>query len=181
MSKKIMRKDIMTNGKLDLNKVHRILRCGMIMENIPLRAAYYINVPERLLMDMASEIRESEIRNESDWEFVAGYKDLVKGKNKYYTDFRRMMNDAKAGMFDIILTDEISHFPRTMANGIQNAEELLHLGVGVYFIEDRLCTLEPDADFILTILRSMAEYDSKKRRERAKRGLELKRLREANL
>ena len=53
-----------------------------------------------------------------------------------------MIEDAKAGMFDLIVTKEVSRFARNTLDSIRFTRELLASGVAVYFQNDNINTLD---------------------------------------
>ena len=52
---------------------------------------------------------------------------------KYRKEFNRMIEDAKAGQFDMIITKSISRFARNMLDCLKYVRMLKEKGVGVYF------------------------------------------------
>ena len=77
--------------------------------------------------------------------------------------FQQMIEDAKAGAFEFIITKSISRFARNVTVAIESVKELKLLPhpVGVYFIEEGFHTLQPGVDFTLGILALVAEQESK--------------------
>lgn len=73
-----------------------------------------------------------------------------------------MIEDAKAGMFDLIVTKEVSRFARNTLDSIRFTRELLASGVAVYFQNDNINTLDEDSELRLTIMSSMAQDESRK-------------------
>ena len=51
-----------------------------------------------------------------------------------------MIEDAKRGRFDLIVTKEISRFARNTLDSLRYTRELLRCGVGVYFQNDNINT-----------------------------------------
>ena len=51
-------------------------------------------------------------------------------------DFVRMMEDAKDGHFDLIVTREVSRFARNTVDTLQQTRLLKRMGIEVYFTED---------------------------------------------
>ena len=85
-------------------------------------------------------------------------------------NFLRMIDDARVGRFDFIVTKEISRFSRNTLDSIQYTQELLRCGVGVLFQSDNINTLMPDAELRLTIMSSIAQDEVRKISERVKFG-----------
>ena len=84
--------------------------------------------------------------------------------------FLSMIEDAEKGEFDYIITKEISRFARNTLDSIYYTRLLKELGVGVYFLNDNINTLDPDAELRLTIMSSIAQEESRKTSERVKWG-----------
>lgn len=84
--------------------------------------------------------------------------------------FNRMIADAHLGMFQLILTKEVSRFSRNILDTISYTRELKSLGVGVVFVNDGINSLEPDAELRLAIMGSMAQEESRKTSSRVKWG-----------
>lgn len=84
--------------------------------------------------------------------------------------FNRMIEDAKDGKFSMIVTKEISRFARNTLDSIYYTRELKRHGVGVFFLNDNINTLDPDAELRLTILSSIAQEESRRTSERVKWG-----------
>lgn len=56
-----------------------------------------------------------------------------------------MINDAKEGQFDLILTKEILRFTRNTVDSIKYIQKLLENDVGVLFLSDNINTILPDS------------------------------------
>ena len=84
--------------------------------------------------------------------------------------FNRMIECAKNGELDLIITKEISRFARNTLDSIYYTRELKRIGVGVMFLSDNINTLEPDAELRLTIMSSIAQEESRKTSDRVKWG-----------
>lgn len=81
---------------------------------------------------------------------------------KKRAQFNRMMNDAYEGEFQLIVTKEVSRFSRNILDTIRFTRELRAIGVGVIFANDRINTLEPEAEMLLSYLASMAQEESRR-------------------
>ena len=109
------------------------------------------------------------IAKHPNWELHQIYADegISGTSTKKRVQFNRMMDDAKAGKFDMIITKTVSRFTRNVVDGLKAARELLKLSpkVGIYFEEDKFNTLMPNSEFILTIMLSLAQGESTKKSE----------------
>ena len=107
------------------------------------------------------------------WELYDIYvDDGISGTNtKKRIAFNQMIDDAKSGKFDLIITKEISRFARNILDSIGYTRELKALGIGVIFLNDNINTLDSDAEMRLAFLSTMAQEESRKTSERVKWGL----------
>src|SRR5574344_3083988 len=86
-------------------------------------------------------------------------------------NFMRMMEDAEAGCFDLIVTREVSRFARNTVDTLQETRKLKKIGVEVYFSEDNIWTFnDDDGELKLTIMGTSAQNESKKISQRVKAG-----------
>jgi len=76
-------------------------------------------------------------------------------------EFMKMIAKAKAGDLDLILTKSISRFARNVVDTITTVRELRELGVEIYFEKENISSLDPKIDFMLTILSSIAQEESR--------------------
>ncbi|MDR0470535.1 MAG: recombinase family protein [Nitrososphaerota archaeon] len=115
---------------------------------------------------------EQYINNNLDWQFCGLYVDEgISGTSvEKRTGFKKMIADAEAHKFDLLLTKEISRFARNTLDSITYTRKLKGLGVGVLFMNDNINTLDADAELRLTIMSSIAQEESRKTSERVKWG-----------
>ncbi len=115
--------------------------------------------------------RECIARN-PEWELVEIFADEgISGTGtKKRKEFNRMIEAAKRGRIDLILTKEVSRFARNTVDTLQYTRELRRLGVYVYFLSDNIHTKDPSAELRLTIMASVAQEESRKTSERVKWG-----------
>lgn len=104
------------------------------------------------------------IAEQKDWIFAGIYADDgISGMSTKGRDgFKQMLADAKAGMFDYIITKSISRFTRNTVDGLTIVNELLHQDppVGVYFQKENLDTMQKGVEFLLTIMTGIAQSES---------------------
>ena len=112
------------------------------------------------------------IEEHPDWELYEIFADEgISGTNtKKRKAFNRMIEEAKSGAFDLIITKEISRFARNTLDSIYYTRELKRYGVGVIFMNDGIHTLDGDAELRLAIMSSLAQEESRKTSERVKWG-----------
>lgn len=96
------------------------------------------------------------------WHFIGVYADEgISGTKEDRPNFIRMVNDAKAGKIDLIITKSISRFGRNTETVIRTIREMNSLGVDVYFESQNLHTLSTDGEFMLTILASYYQEEAR--------------------
>lgn len=104
------------------------------------------------------------IQNHPDWELYEIYADegITGTTTRKRTQFVRMINDAYEGRFRMILTKEVSRFSRNILDTIRYTRELRSIGIGVIFATDRINTLEPEGEMLLSYLAAMAQEESRR-------------------
>lgn len=159
------------------DEIRAKLLCGSRMEELPLRVTFYGRVStdaDRQLDSLShqSAYFERKIRDCPQWTYVPGYLDegITGTRADKRPAFLRMVRDAKAGLFDLILTKEVSRFARDIVDCVQTVRELLRYGVGVLIEDIRLNTMESDAEFRLSVMAIVAQEESRKTSERVKFG-----------
>ena len=115
---------------------------------------------------------EELIKSNPNWTYAGKYVDegisgITINKRE---DFQRLIEDAKLGKFDFVITKEISRFARNILDSIKYTRELLSYGVCVFFQNDNINTIEEDAEFRLSIMASVAQEESRKLSSRVKYG-----------
>ena len=84
--------------------------------------------------------------------------------------FLRMLADAKAGSFDLIVTREVCRFARNTVDTLSITRDLKRLGVEVYFVNDNIRTMDGDGELRLSIMATLAQEESRKISERVRAG-----------
>ena len=79
-----------------------------------------------------------------------------------------MMEKARAGELDLIITKSISRFARNTVTVLKFARELKELGVGIFFEEQNINTLSGDGEIMLAVLASFAQEESRSMSENNK-------------
>lgn len=162
---------------MEVRKIRAEMRNGRSFYDMPLRVTFYA----RVSTDQDEQINSLEnqvqyytelIQSRPNWRFVPGYVDegISGGSTKKRDNFNRMIRDAKAGMFDFIITKEISRFSRSTLDSIRYTQELLDYNVGVFFQNDNINTLDTDSEFRLVIMAGVAQDEIRKLSERLKFG-----------
>lgn len=82
----------------------------------------------------------------------------------------RMIDDAKMGKFDLIVTREVARFARNTVECLEITRQLKNYGVEVFFVQDGIRTMDNEGEMILTIRAMVAQEESRKMSERIKAG-----------
>lgn len=98
------------------------------------------------------------------WTLVGIYADegLSGTSTKNRVQFNQMMEDARNGKMDYIVTKSISRFARNTLTAIASVRELQSLTpkVGIYFEKEGVDTLEQSGELALTLYANMAQEES---------------------
>ncbi len=115
---------------------------------------------------------DKQVEKHPSWIVVGKYfdKGITGTQAKKRTHFLRMIEDAKQGKFDLIITREVSRFARNTLETLTYTKMLKELGVEVYFIEDDISTFDKDGELRLTNMAANAQEESRKLSERVKAG-----------
>ena len=161
---------------MDIHTTRQQLKTRTIYD-LPLRVTFYARVSsesDEQLNSLGNQIQyyESLIRKNANWTYVAGYIDegLSAATTRKRENFHRMVEDGRAGLFDLIITKEITRFARNTLDSIQYTRELLNAGVGVFFQNDNINTLDEDSELRLTIMSGIAQDELRKLSSRVKFG-----------
>ena len=161
---------------MDIHNVRLLLKTKSIYD-IPLRVTYYARVSsesDEQLNSLGNQISyyEDLIKKNHNWTFVPGYIDegLSGISTKKRENFNRMIDEAAEDKFDLVLTKEISRFARNTLDSIQFTRRLLSYGVGVFFQNDNINTLDEDSELRLSIMSSIAQDELRKLSSRVKFG-----------
>ena len=162
---------------MDVRRLDEMQAQGRSIFDTELAVAYYARVStdkDEQINSLGNQKRyfEDYIAANPHWTFAGGYVDegisgtSVEGREQ----FLRMIEDAKRGRFDLIITKEISRFARNTLDSLSYTRELLRFGVGVYFQNDNINTFDKDAELRLTIMSSIAQDEVRKLSERTRFG-----------
>lgn len=162
---------------MDVRRLDAMQAQGRSIFDTELAVAYYARVStdkDEQINSLGNQKRyfEDYIAENPHWRFAGGYVDegisgtSVEGREQ----FLKMIEDAKHGRFDLIVTKEISRFARNTLDSLRYTRELLRCGVGVYFQNDNINTFDKDAELRLTIMSSIAQDEVRKLSERTRFG-----------
>lgn len=162
---------------MEFYKIKELVNKGVRLDSINLRVAYYARVSslkDEQLNSLDNQINyfENLINNNPNWTFVKGYIDEgISGSTvKSRKNFLQMIEDSKYGIFDLIITKEVSRFSRNLYDSIKYTQELTNNNVGVYFETNNLNTFDNNSEFILNLMSSLAQEEVKRLSSRIKWG-----------
>jgi len=162
---------------MDIRAVRDRIRLGESIYDIPLRVTFYARVStekDAQMNSLSNQVKHFEhyIKEIKAWTFVPGYVDegLSGGSTRKRENFNLMIEDARQGLFDLIITKEISRFSRNTLDSIHYTQDLLNMGVPIIFQSDGINTLETDSEFRLVIMAAVAQDEIRKLSERLKFG-----------
>ena len=163
---------------MNIIKARQELTMGKSIYDMNLRVVNYDRVSTDKEEQLNSLINQANYFNDmiagvEKWNHIGSYVDEgISGTQVYKRDdFLRMIEDARLGKFDLIVTKEISRFARNTIDSIKYTQLLLSYGVIVFFVSDNINTINPDSEFRLTLMASMAQDEVRKLSERVKFGI----------
>lgn len=163
---------------MNIIKARQELTMGKSIYDMNLRVVDYDRVSTEKEVQLNSLINQANYFNDmiaevKKWNHIGSYVDEgISGTQVYKRDdFLRMIEDARLGKFDLIVTKEISRFARNTIDSIKYTQLLLSYGVIVFFVSDNINTINPDSEFRLTLMASMAQDEVRKLSERVKFGI----------
>ncbi len=163
---------------MDILKARQELIQGKTIYDMPLRVVDYGRVStdkdeQMNSLENQAHYFQDMIGNVKNWKHVASYRDEgISGTQVWKREqFLKMIDEARLGKIDMIVTKEVSRFARNTIDSIQYTQLLLQYGVIVFFISDNINTIYPDSEFRLTLMASMAQDEVRKLSERVKFGI----------
>ncbi|MCR8641363.1 recombinase family protein [Paenibacillus sp. N1-5-1-14] len=88
-----------------------------------------------------------------------------KSDTKNRRAFNQMIKDAKAGKFTAIFVKSISRFSRSVETTIKVIKDLKELGVGVYFDDIKMNSIDGQNEMLITMFASVAQEESRVKSE----------------
>jgi Site-specific recombinases, DNA invertase Pin homologs len=132
------------------------------------RVAAYARVStsseEQLLsLEVQKSHYEDYIKSNSDWEYAGlFYDEGISGtKIKNRTGLQNLLQASVDGKVDMIITKSISRFARNTTECLEMVRRLGELGVSIVFEKENIDTSRMENEFLLTVLASMAETESR--------------------
>lgn len=116
---------------------------------------------------------DEQLERHSNWILIDKYidKGITGTQATKRPAFMQMIEDAKNGKFDLIVTREVCRFARNTVDTLKYTRQLRKYGVEVYFVEDNIRTFASDGELRLSLMATLAQEESRKDSERVKAGL----------
>ena len=145
-----------------------ILRVRSYQNVLPIRkkVAAYARVSsgkDSMLHSLSAQISyySELIQNNPNWQYIGVYADEARtGTKGERPEFQRLLEDCKQGKIDMVITKSVSRFARNTLDTLTITRELKNLGVDVFFERERIHSISPDGELMLTILASFAQEES---------------------
>ena len=114
-------------------------------------------------LEAQTDYFENYIKENPRWEFVGLYvDDGISGLSYHNREgFTRMVADAVDGKIDLIITKSLSRFARNTVDALMTIRKLKAEGVGVFFQKEDINTLDSKGEFMLTLMSTFAEEESR--------------------
>lgn len=110
-----------------------------------------------------TEYYTKKISEHPGWQFVQVYVDEgISGlRTERREGFNRMIEDCLAGAVDLVLTKSISRFARNTVDSVSTIRKLKERGIAVYYEKENIYTMDSKGEFLLTIMSSLAQEESR--------------------
>lgn len=126
-------------------------------------------------LDNQIEHYQALIQNNPAYEFVNVYYDFgISGFKENRPGFQQMMQDARDGKIDLIITKSVSRFARNTYTVLNAARELKENGIGIFFDLQKINTLTESGELMLTVLSAFAQAESENYSYLSKLGIQRK-------
>ena len=131
------------------------------MEVNKIRAALYTRVSTT---DQNHELQRRELLTQTDrpgWEITETYEDMTSGAKTTRPALDRLLADARARKFDVVLVWKLDRFGRNLLHCLSCIEELQELGIRFIAITQGLDVdrRNPASKFLLHVLAAAAEFE----------------------
>lgn len=112
--------------------------------------------------DVQRRAYTDKINGEHGWTMVGIYADKgITGTSvKKRDEFNRLMRHCKQGKVDMIITKSVARFARNTLDCLKHTRLLKEHNVDVYFEEQGIHSIQPGAEFYITIYGSIAQSES---------------------
>ncbi|WP_123053097.1 recombinase family protein [Clostridium sp. JN-1] len=145
----------------------RIIEPTLKVQNQKKRVCAYARVStdsEKQEESLENQIQyyENLILANPDYEFIGVFADRgITGTTEERPEFQKMLQIARNGKVDLIITKSISRFARNTTIVLKTVRQLKDIGVEVKFEKENIETLSGDGELMLTVLSSFSQEESK--------------------
>lgn len=131
------------------------------------RVAAYARVSsdkDAMLHSLSSQVSyfSKLIQSHDSWKYVGVYSDEgMSGTKSNRQGFSKMIEDAKAGKIDVIVTKSLSRFARNTVDCLKTIREMKAIDVDIFFEEQNIHTLSSNGEFLISLLAGYAQEESR--------------------
>jgi DNA invertase Pin-like site-specific DNA recombinase len=154
-----------TKGGADtMPKIQRIEPLPTLKKSRTAAYARVSSAKDSMMHSLSAQVEyySNLIQQRTDLEYAGTYVDEAHtGTKEDRPGFRRLMEDCRAGLIDVIWTKSISRFARNTLTTLETVRELKELGIEVWFERENIRTMSGDGELMLSILASFAQEESK--------------------
>ena len=148
---------------------------GAFAKQLKKRVCAYVrvstdNLEQKTSYTAQTEEYTSRIQNNPEWIFSGIYADegISGTSTKHRKQFNAMMDAARRGEIDMILTKSISRFARNTVDCLNFIREMRTINVEIFFEKENIYSSDPKVDFLLTIMSSIAQEEARNVSENVK-------------
>ena len=154
--------------RLDTGRIRQVAIYGRVSTEHEAQLSAFANQQKRY---------EEIAAQHKDWLIVGRYYDegITGTSVEKRPSFMRMLEDARQGKFDLVITREVCRFARNTVDTLTVTRELKRVGVEVYFIRDNIWTMDSDGELRLSLMATLAQEESRKISERVLAGQRISR------
>ena len=107
------------------------------------------------------------------WSFQGLYIDICSGSSaENRPELQRMISQARQKLIDVVLVRTVSRLGRNTLDTLTIARELKQISVEMIFVDDNISTMDPDGEFLLSLMASFAQADNESRSLNMKWGIQ---------
>ncbi len=148
---------------------------GAFAKQLKKRVCAYVrvstdNLEQRTSYTAQTDEYTTRIQNNPEWTFSGIYADegISGTSTKHRKQFNAMMDAARRGEIDMILTKSISRFARNTVDCLNFIREMRTINVEIFFEKENIFSSDPKVDFLLTIMSSIAQEEARNTSENVK-------------
>lgn len=144
-----------------INTLHKVIPGERLKVAAYARVSSDKDLMEASLNEQIDFYTRAIIQN-NNWDFAGiYYDDGVSGTTiSKRKGFIKMVNDAKAGLIDIIFVKSVSRFSRNLINLLETVKELRKIGVEIFFEQQNTSSLDVKCDQMITLYAQFAEEEA---------------------